>query len=535
MRILRIAALCNDAILSRGSSGWDILGDPTEGALLALAGKAGICKADLEAAQPRLDEIPFESEKQFMATLHAEDGRRTAYIKGSVERLAAICGRVQTAEGERALDEPLRQAILDANRAMAARALRVLAIAAAPYPVELGKLDPAKLTDRAVFLGLVGMIDPPREEARRAIDECKKAGIRVVMITGDNPHTASAIAAQLGLCTPGDKAIVGREIEAMSDEQLLDACRAYNVYARIEPLHKLRIVNTFNRDGHTTAMTGDGVNDAPALEAAGIGVAMGITGTDVAKEASDMVLADDNFASIVAAVEEGRVVFNRLRNVTFFLLMTCFSELMTLFLSISFYGESPLEPIHILWVNLVTGAMVAIPLGLEPGTGDEMKQPPREREVGLLYPGMLMRLGMTAVCMSVPVVWIFHHAPLPEGMAAEALHETRQTIAFTAIVVFEWFFAYHARSAEKGIFEVGLFRNRALILCMFIGLGLQTLVVYLPVANRIFLTRPLTPEELVWVFIPAFIAVLLEGLRKNLKLEIFRRGQWSVRRRAHYN
>jgi Ca2+-transporting ATPase len=302
------------------------------------------------------------------------------------------------------------------------------------------------------------------------------------------------------------------------------------VYARIEPLHKLRIVKLFNGDGHITAMTGDGVNDAPALEAASIGVAMGITGTDVAKEASDMVLADDNFASIVAAVEEGRIVFNRLRNVTFFLLMTCFAELMTLFLSVTFYGESPLEPIQILWINLVTGAMVAIPLGLEPGSGDEMNQPPRETGVGLLYPGMLLRIGLTAVFMSIPVVWIFHHAPLPEGIDSVAIHEVRQTLVFTSIVVFEWFFAFQARSADKTVFQLGFFRNPWLFPCMIVGLGLQALVVYLPIANRIFHTLPLTPEELGWIFIPALVALTIESLRKSLALQVFSWGQWRLSR-----
>ncbi|HSR10120.1 MAG TPA: HAD-IC family P-type ATPase, partial [Thermodesulfobacteriota bacterium] len=408
----------------------------------------------------------------------------------------------------------------------AREALRVLAIAAAPYPVTLGKLEAEKLAGRLVLQGLEGMIDPPREEARRAVLACRRAGIRVVMITGDNPHTASAIAAQLGISEPADEALTGAEIRGMNDEQLAAACRARNVYARIEPLHKLRIVETFNREGHVTAMTGDGVNDAPALEAAGIGVAMGITGTDVAKEASDMVLADDNFASIVAGVEEGRIVFNRLRNVVFFLLMTCSAELLTLFLSVALYGESPLEPIQILWINLVTGALVAIPLGLEPGTGDEMNQPPRDPAVGLLYPGMLFRIGFTALLMSIPVVWIFHHAPLPQGADAAAGHEVRQTLAFTAIVVFEWLFAFQARSPEKGVVRLGVFRNRGLISFMILGLSLQTLVIYIPALNRIFQTRPLTAEELAWVCAPGVMAVVIEALRKTVAPGMFSRGQW---------
>jgi P-type Ca2+ transporter type 2C len=374
------------------------------------------------------------------------------------------------------------------------------------------------------------MIDPPREEARRAIQACKTAGIRVAMITGDNPLTAAAIAAQLGICEPGDQAITGTEIEGMDDRQLLDICRTHSVYARIAPLHKLRIVNMYRHDGHITAMTGDGVNDAPALETASIGIAMGITGTDVAKEAADMVLADDNFASIVGAVEEGRIVFNRLRNVTFFLLMTCFAELLTLFLSVAFYGESPLIPIQILWINLVTGAMVAIPLGLERGIGNELLQPPRDARVGLLHSGMLFRIGCVAALMSIFVTWLFHHAPLPVGTDGLTKYEIRQTVAFTAIVVFEWLFAFQARSPEKGVIQLGIFRNPWLVASMTLGLGLQMLVVYLPAANMIFHTHPLSATELLWTLFPGIAAVVIESLRKIFAPQLFGRGEWRLTR-----
>ncbi|MCU0612772.1 MAG: HAD-IC family P-type ATPase [Candidatus Eisenbacteria bacterium] len=525
-RLLRVGALCNDALLNRTDGKWVVLGDPTEGALLAAAGKAGMRKADLETSYPRLGEIPFESENQFMATLHADEGVRTVFVKGSVERLLSLCATVRTAGGERPLNEEERREVLRANERMAGQAWRVLAIAAAPYNLELGRLDAANLAGRLTLLGLVGMIDPPRDEARAAIQACRRAGIRVAMITGDNPLTAAAIAAQLGICDTCDTALTGRDIETMSDDDLLTACRTHNVYARIEPLHKLRIVEAFKRDGHIAAMTGDGVNDAPALEAAGIGVAMGITGTDVAKEAADMVLADDNFASIVAAVEEGRIIFNRLRNVTFFLLMTCLSELLTLFLSVAFYGESPLEPIQILWINLVTGSMAAIPLGLEPGVGDELDKPPRDPSVGLLYPGLILRLIAVGLCMSIPVTWIFHHAPLPEADPVTA-HRIRQTIAFTSIVVFEWLFAFQSRSPDRGVFQLGLLRNRWLVRNMLLGLGMQMLVVYLPMANRVFHTHPLTLVEWMWCLIPGMVAFSLEATRKQLAPNLFARGQWG--------
>lgn len=411
---------------------------------------------------------------------------------------------------------------------MAAQALRVLAVAVARYPVELGKLSSAKLASRLSFLGLVGMIDPPREEARQAIQACQTAGIRVAMITGDNPLTAAAIAAQLGIGKAGDTALVGQKIAEMDDEQLLLNCRTHNVYARIEPLHKLRIVQTFQRDGHIAAMTGDGVNDAPALETAGIGVAMGITGTDVAKEAADMVLTDDNFASIVAAVEEGRIVFNRLRNVTFFLLLTCYAELLTLFLSVALYGESPLEPIQILWINLVTGALVAIPLGLEPGIGNELLQPPRDPRVNLVYSGMLYRIGLIGGCLSLMVTWIFHHAPLPAGASAEMAHGIHQSVAFTSIVIFEWLFAFQARSTDTGVLSLGLFRNPWLFGAMLLGIGLQAMVIYLPFANTIFRTQPLSLVALGWSLLPGIIMMTLEGLRKSLVPHLFDRGQWQL-------
>ena len=526
-RLLRVAVLCNDALLNRTESDWDVLGDPTEGALLTVGAKAGLHKAAVESEQPRLDEIPFESERQFMATLHSEDGQRTAYVKGSVEKLLALCARVDTGSGEQPLDEEARRAVLDANRTMAGEALRVLAIAAAPYPVSLGRLNTDRLAGRLVLLGLVGMMDPPRDEARRAIQRCQQAGIRVAMITGDNPITASAIAAQLGIGPPGEPALVGREIESMSDDELRAACRDRDVFARIEPLHKLRIVNAFKQNGHVAAMTGDGVNDAPALEAAGIGIAMGITGTDVAREAADMVLADDNFASIVAAVEEGRAIFNRLRNVVFFLLMTCTAELMTILLSVAAYGKSPLEPIHVLWINLVTGSLAAIPLGLEPATGRELGQPPRDPAVGLIFPGMLLRILVFGLCMSVPITLVFHHAPISPAADPLTAHGVRQTIAFTGIVIFEWLFAFHARSPEQNIWEVGALRNRWLMLAMLVGLGLQSLAVYLPPLAGFFHTQPLSPVELLWALLPGLAIVTLETVRKLLAPRLFSAGQWQ--------
>jgi len=525
--LLRGVVLCNDAAQRRGGSGWEIVGDPTEGALVVATAKAGIDVGHLREQAPRVGEMPFESERRFMATAHRIGDRTVVYVKGSVEKLLTLCGALRTPAGDVPLDERTRDLVLQANTSMGRRAMRVLAVACAPVTeTEAVNLTETSFAGKLTFLGLTGMIDPPREEARRAVQQCRSAGIRVVMITGDNPVTAAAIAAQLGICGPEDTAVTGRELEAMNDRQLRETCRTRTVFARIEPLHKLRIVNAFKSEGHIVAMTGDGVNDAPALEAASIGVAMGITGTDVAKEAADMVLTDDNFASIVAAVEEGRIVFNRLRSATFFLLMTCAGELLTLFLSVFFYGESPLEPIQILWVNLVTGALVAIPLGLEPGIGDELTYPPRHPAVGLLYPGMLTRIITVGILMGVPVTWIFHHAPLPSAADPATVHTMRQTVVFTGIIIFEWLFAFQARSPEKGVFALGVLRNRWLFLCMVIGIGMQLMVVYLPAANAVFHTKPLTLSEWLWALLPGVTALGVEELRKAVAPRLFGAGQW---------
>ena len=300
------------------------------------------------------------------------------------------------------------------------------------------------------------------------------------MITGDNRVTAESIARQLDL--PPGKSLTGAQLHEMSDEELSRQVEDISVFARIEPLHKLRIVNAFKGHGHVVAMTGDGVNDAPALKAANIGIAMGITGTDVAKEAGDMTLADDNFASVVAAVDEGRAIFNRLRNVIFFLLSTNIGELLALILTILFVGKAPLLAVQIIWVNLVTDTASAIPLGLEPKIGDELKQPPRHPDVGLLFPGLILRIATMAIIMSVGVFMIFNWA-----QARMSLEEAR-TITFCSLVAFEWFRAFNARSDERTIFKLGVLRNRWLVASISFAILLQIAVIYVPFLQVAFRT-----------------------------------------------
>jgi Ca2+-transporting ATPase len=339
------------------------------------------------------------------------------------------------------------------------------------------------------------------------------------MVTGDHKVTAESIARQLNL--PPGKTLTGAELRYMTDDELSRAVEGISVFARIEPLHKLRIVNVLKSHGHIVAMTGDGVNDAPALKAANIGIAMGITGTGVAKEACDMVLADDNFASVVAAVEEGRAIFNRLRNVVFFLLSTNVGELLALLLALIFVGKAPLLAVQIIWVNLVTDTAAAVPLGLEPKYGDELKQPPRNPKVGLLFPGLLMRIGFLAALMSIGVYLTFSWA-----QSRMSLEEAR-TMAFCTMVGFEWFRAFNARSDEYTVFKLGVFRNRWLLLTISVAIVLQIAVIYVPFLQVAFGTVPLSIEKWGIAMLAGSALFVVEEARKALFPRLF---TWGKRR-----
>lgn len=518
--LLRIGALCNDALLTReDEERCSIFGDPTEGALLVAAAKAGIDKERLEKTFPRLDEIPFQSEKQYMATLHPRDGGRVVYVKGAVERLLSLSRYLLKGTEVAPLEEADAQAIMQANISMAKDAMRVIATAYVNLPGELEDLKDDDIRGNLVFVGLVGMADLPREEAKEAVRLCGQAGIKVVMITGDHKVTAESIARQLGL--PPGKAVTGTELQQMSDAELSRQVEDISVFARIEPLHKLRIVNAFKSHGHVVAMTGDGVNDAPALKAASIGIAMGITGTDVAKEASDMTLADDNFASVVAAVDEGRAIFTRLRNVVFFLVSTNLGELLALILAVLFVGKAPLLAVQIIWVNLATDTAAGIPLGLEPKIGDELKQPPRHPKVGIIFPGLLFRIVFLAVLMSVGVFLIFNWAQARVGL------DEARTIAFCTMVAFEWFRAFNARSDEYTVFRLGVFRNRWLLITISTAVVLQMAVIYVPFLQVAFHTVPLGIDKWGIVILAAGSLFIIEETRKVFFPRLFSLGKWK--------
>jgi Ca2+-transporting ATPase len=476
-------------------------------------------KEKLEETFPRLDEIPFQSEKQYMATLHPQNGRRVVYVKGAAERVLSLSKYFLKGHKVVPLEKADAESIMQANTSLAKEAMRVIATAYVDLPSELEELGDESIRGNLVFVGLAGMIDPPREEAREAIGLCKQAGIKVVMITGDHKVTAESIAYQLNL--PRGRAITGAELQEMSDDELSGQVDDISVFARIEPLHKLRIVNALKSHGHVVAMTGDGVNDAPALKAANIGIAMGITGTDVAKEASDMILADDNFVSVVTAVEEGRAIFNRLRNVIFFLLSTNLGELLALIITILFLGKAPLLAVQIIWVNLVTDTAAAIPLGLEPKFGDELKQPPRHPKVGLIFPGLLFRIGFMAILMGGGVFLIFNWAQARVGL------DEARTIAFCSMVAFEWFRAFNARSDEHTIFRLGVFRNRWLLISISVAIVLQLAVIYVPFLQVAFSTVPLGIGEWSIAILAGGSLFLIEETRKILFPRLFTLGKWQ--------
>jgi Ca2+-transporting ATPase len=524
--LLRAGALCNDASLTESDGKHGIFGDPTEGALVVAAAKAGLDKTDLQKKYPRTDELPFASEKQYMvtlhymATLHSEEGHSRAFIKGSPEKILSY-SKLTLKNGRAVpITESYRKDIAEAAAKMGTDALRVIAMAYRDFPEKPDRLTDENVQDNLTFIGLAGMSDPPRQEAKGAIALCKQAGIKVKLITGDNKITAESIARQINL--PQGKAITGAELQKMSDEELAAEIENISVFARIEPLHKLRIVNALKANGEIVSMTGDGINDAPALKAADIGVAMGITGTDVAKEASDMILADDNFASVVSAVDEGRAIFTRLRNVLFYTLNTNLSELVTLILALVFVGQSPLLAVQILWVNLVTDTAGDIPLGMEPKLGDELKQPPRHPRIGLIYPGLLIRITVMAILIGLGTFLIFRWAETRMSI------EESRTLAFCTIVAFEWLMAFSARSDEHTIFKLGVFRNRALVISIGIAVLLQVAVVYVPFLSTAFHTFPLTLRDWCIVVLAAGGLFALEEIRKALFPKLYSLGKYKA-------
>jgi Ca2+-transporting ATPase len=483
--LLTAAALCSDAHAVHGEDGrWTVKGDPTEGALVVVAAKAGLHKPSLDMEFPRVGEIPFDADTKRMTTLHSIDGRTVAYAKGAPEVIVAAC----------ALDEAARTAALEAARAMAEQALRVLALAR--------RRDARRdqVEDGLTLLGLVGMIDPPRPEAKAAVEACERAGIRVVMITGDHPQTAAAVARELGLLKDG-QVLTGTELDAMDDATFEREIARIAVLARVSPAHKLRAVTALQARGHVVAMTGDGVNDAPALKRADIGVAMGITGTDVAKEAAAMTLTDDNFASIVSAVEEGRGIFGNIKKYLMFLLSSNIGEI-GLMAGTALLGlPLPLTAVQILYVNLATDGLPALALAVDPPERDLMQRPPRDPRTGIFTRTVVTLMLISGLWSALVNLGLFAWALNSGRDAAQAM-----TMAFVSLVLIQFFNAYCFRSDRLSVLHRP-FANKWLNLAIAWELLLLAAVVYVPFLQGPFSTFSLTLDD-AFVIVAAAATIL---------------------------
>ena len=512
--LLVAGVLCNDSALRRSGRQWEVIGDPTEGALVVLARKGGIDDETLRKVYPRIDEQAFSSEAQFMATLNESEGRRIICLKGAVERVLPRCGSWMDSSGAlRPLAEADRSDLLAEAERMAANGLRVLALSvrrSSDDGVPL-VLDDTTLAEGFDFLGLVGMIDPPRPEAIAAVRTCHRAGVSVRMITGDHPVTALAIARQLGIAgSAGEVLLTGRQIEALDDAALERAVATATVFARVEPAQKLRIVRALQARGEVVAMTGDGVNDAPALKTADIGIAMGGSGTDVAKEASDVVLTDDNFASIEAAIETGRGVYDNIVKFLTWTLPTNFGEGLVILASIVAGVSLPITPLQILWINMSTAIFLGMMLAFEPIRAEVMHRPPREPAAPILDARLVIRIVVVSVLMLTASFGLF----LWHRDAGATLPEAR-TVAMNVFVMIETIYLLNCRSLTGSFWQVGAFSNRWVWIGMATMIVLQLAMTYLPIAHRVFDTAPI--GWLAWgqIMVAAFFASAVVALEKR--------------------
>lgn len=499
-RLLQIGVLCNDSRLLCTDDVWHIRGDPTEGALVVASAKAGLWQAELDKALPRVSEIAFSSERKRMTTVHGTGSGRVAYTKGAPEVILASCNRMYADGLERSLTARDREAALQANQQMAAGALRVLGVAYKP----LSSLETGEEVERdQVFVGLLGMIDPPRDEVREAIKRCNEARIKSVMITGDHRLTAMAIAEELGLMRVSidGLALSGAGFDELSDEGLDGVVEELKVYARVSPAHKLRIVEALQKKGHIVAMTGDGVNDAPALKRADIGIAMGISGTDVSKEASAMVLTDDNFASIVNAIEEGRTIFANIKKFLMYLLSSNLGEILLMLLAFvvstaTGYHALPLVAVQLLFINLVTDGLPALALAVDPPEPGVMQQPPRSRRGGVFTRAVLNFIGGVGAWTGIVSLAVFLWALGAGRSALEA-----QGLCFVTLIMVELFNAFNCRSERRSIFRINPLTNKWLIWASLSSLLLTLLVVYLPFLQRPFHTFAMSWSD--WLVVTA--------------------------------
>lgn len=532
-RLLMACVLCSDAITSLNEEGrYVCIGDPTEGSLVALSAKAGLDREKANFDYPRITELPFDSDRKMMTTYHKNivQNRIVSLTKGAPDIILERCTRIYDGDEERELSASGKTRIMAANSAFATKALRVLAFAYKFHeePEDSVTADFAD-EEQLVFLGLVGMIDPARPEAKEAIRVCKAAGIRAVMITGDYKDTAVAIAQDLGMMDEASGSLSGSDLDRISDEELEKLCETTSVYARVSPEHKVRIVTALQKNNHIVSMTGDGVNDAMALKKADIGVAMGITGTEVAKNSSDMILTDDNFATIVHAIEEGRIIFGNIRKFVGFLLSCNVGEILIIFiislLPVALFNGSgtvlaavtPLTAIQLLWLNLVTDSFPALALGREKGEPDNMLQTPRKKSESIINRKMQMSILVQSLAIFAAVFSSFLIGLNVLYLNSEMRLENSRTMAFATLILAELFRAYSARSEHISVFKLGLFSNKSMNAAVTLSLVMMFGVIYIPGVNKVFDNAILDPIAWIPIVILALIPFLASEIFKAIR------------------
>jgi Ca2+-transporting ATPase len=492
--LLRIGVLSNNAELKQEKGQWRVEGNPSEGALLAVAVKAGMDIGALRNENGRLAEIPFSSDTKYNATLHTDPSgdKRIACVKGAPERILEFCSHVLKDGKSEEMNDELRRELVGLSDHYASQALRVMAGAYRDMPQGQDRLEKSDVEKGLTLAGLWAMLDPPRKESAQAVSDAKGAGIHLVMITGDHAITALAIARQVGITQDGP-ALTGADIEKMEKPELAQAALSGGVFARVSPSHKLKLMEALKEQGHIVAMTGDGVNDAPALKGADIGIAMGGAGTEVAKEAADMVLTDDNFATIVHAVEEGRVIYSNLRRVVYFLVTTNLGEILTLVGALIIGMDLPLTAVMVLWINLVTDGACTVPLGVEPRHSDVLKHPPRNPNAFIIDRQAVLRMALLMPLMAAGTLGLFWYARQQGDL------KYARTVAFTAMAAFQWFQAFNARSTSQSVFSIGVFSNRPLLLGVGAAIILQLGAVHTWIGQRLFGTIGLSITD--WLLI----------------------------------
>lgn len=512
VKLFEASALCNDSqLLGPDASGapWRVVGDPTEGALLTLVAKGGVDPRTIRNQYPRTAELPFNSDSKMMATQHTIDGKSTVYLKGAPEVFLELCDSIYHDGHIEIFDDTIRMEVQTAAKTMADSALRLLAIGFVRDAHIDGSKGFTPFSGKVTLIGLIGELDPPRDEIASSVRECQRAGIRPVMVTGDHKATGLAIAKALGISQNNDIAIDGQELDLLSDEALADKIDSISVFARVHPAQKLRIVEAYQKKGNVVAMTGDGVNDAPALVRADVGVAMGITGTEVAKEAAKIVITDDNFSTIVAAVSEGRLVYQNIRKLILFLFVTSIDEVVVLFLALILGYPVPLAAVQILWINLVTEGTLTVNLIMEPAEGDEMQRSPIPMDQPLLDRTLLSRIPLM-VSASVISTFGWFVFRTSQGVATAQV----QTETFTVLAVCQWFNVLNCRSALRSAFSWDLLKNPWLIGGLVIGNLLHVAVIYWPPLSQFFHTVPIDAVQFFAIGAVASLVLWTEEIRK---------------------